>query len=83
MSENKIVELAKKYAEENNIHDKNLMENEEIKKLYQAQIKKFGTKFKGYEKPKTFHLISEDWTTENGMLTPTMKLKRKIVFEKC
>lgn len=37
---------------------------------------------KGYEKPKAFLLISEEWNTENGILTPTMKLKRRAVLEK-
>jgi long-chain acyl-CoA synthetase len=38
--------------------------------------------FKGYERIKAFALISDDFTTENGMLTPSMKLKRRVVLEK-
>jgi long-chain acyl-CoA synthetase len=38
--------------------------------------------FKGYEKPQAFVLTLEDFTTDNGMLTPTLKLKRNKVLEK-
>lgn len=36
----------------------------------------------GYEIPKKFIFIAEDFTLENGMLTQTMKLKRNNVYKK-
>lgn len=33
-------------------------------------------KFSGLEIPRKYHFAREEWTLENGMLTPTMKLKR-------
>ena len=38
--------------------------------------------FGGYEIPKKFIFAPEDFTVENGMLTQTMKLKRRTVMEK-
>ncbi|WP_373498955.1 long-chain fatty acid--CoA ligase [Desulfococcus sp.] len=38
-------------------------------------------KFGGYEIPKKFILLSEDFTLDNGMLTQTMKLKRRAVLD--
>ncbi|MGH8771475.1 MAG: long-chain fatty acid--CoA ligase, partial [Burkholderiales bacterium] len=43
-----------------------------------AQIKEFP----GYAQVRQVALISEPWTVENGMLTPTMKLKRTKVLER-
>ncbi|MBC7439513.1 MAG: hypothetical protein H7250_05960, partial [Flavobacterium sp.] len=39
-------------------------------------------KFGNWEKIKRFELTPEIWSTEAGHLTPTMKLKRKVVLEK-
>ncbi|WP_438014281.1 long-chain fatty acid--CoA ligase [Sorangium sp. So ce315] len=37
---------------------------------------------KGFEKIKKIALADEDFTSENGMLTPTLKLKRRVVLQK-
>ncbi|MGK3992236.1 AMP-dependent synthetase/ligase [Sorangium sp. So ce1024] len=37
---------------------------------------------KGFEKIKKVVLAEEDFTSENGMLTPTLKLKRRVVLQK-
>lgn len=39
-------------------------------------------KYGGYEIPKKFALLSEVFSIDNGMLTPTLKLKRRVVLEK-
>jgi len=39
-------------------------------------------KFGSWEQIKRFELIPEEWTIDEGHLTPTMKLKRKVVKEK-
>ena len=38
-------------------------------------------KFGGYEIPKKFLILPEPFTLDNGMLTQTMKLKRKVVLD--
>lgn len=38
--------------------------------------------FPGYAKIRRFTLLSEPWTVENGLLTPTLKPKRAKVIEK-
>ena len=40
------------------------------------------TSFPGYAQIRRIALVSEPWTVENGLLTPTMKMKRAKVLEK-
>lgn len=61
---------------------KQLVEQQEIKDLIAKEITEFlKGKYGGYEIPRKFVLLADDFTTENGMLTQTMKLKRRIVLK--
>ncbi len=78
-------EVLAKYAEANDLPtDPNqLIEHQQVKDMLAAEIttslkKKYG----GYEIPKKFIFMADDFSIENGMLTQTMKLKRRVVFEK-
>ncbi|WP_371803756.1 long-chain fatty acid--CoA ligase [Candidatus Lokiarchaeum ossiferum] len=60
-----------------------LMNSQEIREMVKEEIKAhMKGKFGGYEIPKKFQFLAEDFTLENGMLTQTMKLKRKNVLQK-
>jgi long-chain acyl-CoA synthetase len=39
-------------------------------------------KFGGYEIPKKFLILPEAFSLDNGTLTQTMKLKRKVVIDR-
>ena len=54
----------------------------EVKKLLEGQIEKFSETFKGFEKIKRFTLTGDDFTTQNDMLTPSLKVKRRVVWAK-
>jgi len=54
--------------------------DERVRELIANEVKKHSGSFKGYERPQKFVLVSEDFTTDNGMLTPTLKLKRRSVL---
>ncbi len=56
--------------------------NPKVRELIKQELADRSGSFKGFERPKNFAVISEDFTTDNGMLTPTMKLKRRNVLEK-
>ncbi|KAK8840368.1 hypothetical protein M9Y10_030929 [Tritrichomonas musculus] len=39
-------------------------------------------KLLGYQKVVSIYLTSDEWSVENGIITPTFKLKRKVLFER-
>ena len=59
-----------------------LIADESVKKMIQDRIVEAlkGT-YGSYEIPKKFVFLTEDFTLENGMLTQTLKLKRKAVVD--
>ena len=54
----------------------------ELKERIGKEIDYMNTKLGNWEQIKRFELTPELWTIESGLLTPTMKLKRKAVKEK-
>lgn len=59
--------------------DKDLLSKAEVKALFEREINKFNKEFGKVEQIKKFELISDVWSIDTGELTPTMKIKRKIV----
>jgi long-chain acyl-CoA synthetase len=57
------------------------LKDERVRALFRKEIEKHTAGFKGFESIQDFALIAEDFTTENGMLTPSLKLKRRKVVE--
>ena len=59
-----------------------MIQNEEVKKRYDREVKKLNEGLGEVEKVKKYILIADEWTIANGILTPTLKVKRKVVMER-
>jgi long-chain acyl-CoA synthetase len=73
------------YAQKRNLTAdlQTLTAHEDIQKMITKEIvdslkKKYGT----YEIPRKFLFLTEPFTLENGMITQTMKIKRRIIVDK-
>ncbi len=49
---------------------------------FQEEVEQANEQFAKWEKVKQFRLTPDIWTVDDGHLTPTMKLRRKIIKEK-
>ncbi|HUU02761.1 MAG TPA: long-chain fatty acid--CoA ligase [Myxococcota bacterium] len=56
-----------------------LVTKKEIVALIEEEVRKYCSEFARYEVPRKVLVVSESFTTENGILTPTLKLKRREV----
>jgi len=62
--------------------DKDIVENEKIKELIKKQVDEVNETLPRYEQIKYYKILDKAFSVETGELTPTLKLKRRIVFEK-
>jgi long-chain acyl-CoA synthetase len=76
-------DAVKKIATENGLSTtpSDLLNNERIIDAIREDIERVSSSFKQFEKVKKFALIENDFTIENGMLTPSLKVKRRAVLE--
>ena len=56
--------------------------NQHVIDRIQEEIDELNTKFGNWEKIKRFELTPNIWSIDGGELTPTLKLKRKVILEK-
>jgi long-chain acyl-CoA synthetase len=59
--------------------NQSLIDKPEVRDIYNKEIKKINPMFAHYEQIKNYELIADEWTQDNGILTPTLKVKRKVV----
>ncbi len=77
-------DVLQNWAKENNISgDKQaLIQHPKVLAYFQAWIDKINPEFGHVEQIKKFVLVADTWAVESGELTPTMKLKRRVILEK-
>jgi long-chain acyl-CoA synthetase len=50
-----------------------------VRSLYQSAVVEINKELASYESIKRFTILAHDFTIENGMITPTLKMKRKAI----
>jgi len=63
-------------------HWTEVVEYPQVLELYRGEVDKVNAQLPDYERVKRFRLIPERWSPETGELTPSLKVRRKVVREK-
>ncbi len=75
----------KKWAKRKNIQftdSTDLIQKSEVNELISNEIEKFTKNLARVEQIRKFKLLDAEWSQETGELTPTLKLKRRVIDEK-
>ena len=78
-------ELMKDFVREKGIAfdgEDDLVSTPEIVRFFEDQVAKVNQGLARYEQVKKFHLLSQPFSEETGELTPTQKMKRRVIYEK-
>lgn len=73
------------WANDNKIHFRDnieLINMAKVKKQFSLVIESYNKQLGKHEEIKRFRLVSEDWNTNTGELSPTLKLRRRILYVK-
>ena len=77
-------EELKKWAGKNGVtaqSNTDLVKDEKVIDFYNSLTQKYNEGFAKWEQVKKIVLLPEQWTVESGEMTPTMKVKRKVITE--
>ncbi|PHR69398.1 MAG: long-chain fatty acid--CoA ligase [Lutibacter sp.] len=77
-------EYLKDWATENNVpfsSNEELITKDKVLEEFTNAVKTCNTNFAKWETIKRFELTPDEWSVDGGHLTPTMKMKRKIIKE--
>jgi long-chain acyl-CoA synthetase len=75
-------EAVRGWATKQGVPLEDVARSEQVRQLLRDEIEACSKAIKGYERVQKFIIALEDFTTDNGMLTPTLKLKRRAVLER-
>jgi long-chain acyl-CoA synthetase len=79
------LEVCKSWCRQNNVSfgsDEDLINLNEIKDFIDKEMKVFNKKLASHEKIRQFRLISTPFTIDGGELTPTLKIKRRVIYDR-
>lgn len=75
-------EFVQEWAKRHNYKITDITSDERLHNRIQEEIDYFNKKFGKWEQIKRFEITPDEWTIDSGHLTPTLKMRRKIILEK-
>ncbi len=81
-SGSRILIVSSKKQLQKGLDARDLVKNEKVVKLISDRVEAVNSQLAKYETIKKFEIMDEDFTLESGELTPTLKIKRKVVSQK-
>lgn len=73
------------WASKHKVHyrgNEDLIQNPKVLARFQKEVNHINKQISAAEKVKRFRLVSEEWKPATGELSPTLKLKRKVLYER-
>lgn len=62
--------------------NKEILENKEVIKRLRSEVDRINEDLGKWEKIKVYAFVSDEWGIDSGELTPTLKIKRRVILEK-
>ncbi len=78
-------EILAKFAKDSGLEYKDnevLISHQEVIEVFKKEIRSFSRELASHEKIRDFRLLPNEFTVETGEITPTMKVKRRVIAEK-
>jgi long-chain acyl-CoA synthetase len=78
-------EALAKWAKEHGLDGRDheaLCRDPHVRNYFASEIERLSADWKGYEKPAAFAVLPDEISIENGLMTPSLKLKRRKIVDK-
>lgn len=75
----------KEWAEEEGLNfssNEEMISDKRVVNVIQKEVNKLNAQLGQVERIKRFRLVADEWTPQSGLMSPTMKLKRRVIEEK-
>ncbi|WP_336828166.1 long-chain fatty acid--CoA ligase [Sphingobacterium multivorum] len=80
---NKLLEWSKEtFPSLADLSKQDLLNSPELKQKIESELNRINQNFGGWEQIKKFAILPNEMTVETGELTPTLKMKRKVILQK-
>jgi len=62
--------------------DESICGHEEVRSIFMQHVQQSTASFPGYAQVRELAVVNEPWTPDNGLATPTLKLRRNRIIQR-